>query len=972
MARIIEFEGRQIEVPDDATDAEVEEILTGQAPQVAPAASVALKAPSLVDTVMSGADYLDDTAAIGLTGARKGVSAVLGLPVDIVNNAPRVLNALPGVDGVGPISDTPFMGSDFIDAIFGAPADAGAAAFNAGAEALGSDNRMAGAEGPQPQDVAQRFVGRIGQEVGAAAVPVGAGLSLGARGVQAARELPWIAMMFAEPAAINPGRFAGREAAAAVGAGTGGAAANEIVDKNTAGGQIADLVGAITGAGLTGLGRTLAGGVKQTFDAVRQNPNYVDQVVKDAVVDRLGKAANLPGSETAGGTFDTDPLVGEILRGSDTRPSEVIPGYQESLADRTGNAGLAALEYGRQQGPNSGMFTQRRSANTEAVDSAMSQLEPQATPGALRDELDLERTRRLTDAGVARQMAEDDVAAAVMGLQPQSTPAQRGNTVRTALEDARDVARQRTEDAYAAANIAGKQVDPAPLTESLDNALAGLTEVERGLVPQGVIDRVAALGRPAEASGHGHGGNAVTFLDAYGVPIQRPPAPPQAVDLKQATDLKSELLRLQRAAAADPRAERGGRNAARVLGQMADTVDGFISRNLTPDEAAALDTARGARFEEAQAFGRQGDPVAAALARNEGGVPKMRDDLVAGSFVNPQAMDRLFAEADTPAVRQAIRDEVLSRGDTSSAERIARFQSDYAEQLQRFPGLSGEIGRAARARTAEAGATASEQALQRDLGTDTQPGRGTVGRYLQYSDANSEKAISEVLSAKDPGKAADEMLTFINDKPQAVEGARAAFWKKLRSESQSVDATQRSMGGKRAWRGDWLKGWLDNPGTAAVAERLYRDNPEHLERVRAIANVLDNADLRVRGKATGSSGTTQGISNIMTPETLQSRGYAYMRGQISGTYLATSIAAVMARRAVRGARTEAIERVTDKALLDSDFAAALLKENNPANRAILARGARGWLGNEASTFVNLLNESDDETENKVMEGANGR
>ena len=63
----------------------------------------------------------------------------------------------------------------------------------------------------------------------------------------------------------------------------------------------------------------------------------------------------------------------------------------------------------------------------------------------------------------------------------------------------------------------------------------------------------------------------------------------------------------------------------------------------------------------------------------------------------------------------------------------------------------------------------------------------------------------------------------------------------------------------------------------------------------------------------------------------------------------------MARRAVRGACTEAIERVTDRALLDSDFAAALLKENNPANRAILARKAKGWFGHEASTIVNLMN-----------------
>lgn len=960
MARVIEFEGRRIEVPDDATDAEVEQILSSQpaaAPQaaapVAPAVAPAAPAePSIVDTIMSGMDYLDNTGANFFRGARRGAANLVGLPVDIVNNAPVLANILPGVDGVGPISDKPFMGSDFIDS------------------ALGGFGALP--EAPAPQDVVQRGARRIGQEVGAAAIPVGAGLAMGARGVQAARELPTAARMFAEPAAIDPARYVARETAVALGAGGGAAVANEIVDPNTTAGQLADFGGAVGGAGVVGLGSALARGLGQTFNAARQNPNYVDQVVKDAVVDRIGKAANLPESQP--GVFDTENLVAAIMgrpspeaqimgAAVGPRASEVIPGYADSLADRTQNPGVAALEYGRQQGPNAGQFIQRRSANTEAVDSAMTALEPQQTPGAFRSELDLERNRRLTDAGVQRQTAEQEAIAAITGLQPQTTPTQRGATVRTALEDARDLARQNTDDAYATANVASKQVDPAPLAQNLEAAVGRLTEVERGLVPQGVIDRVRSLGRPLE-----DGPQPTGILDASGNPIMRDPAGPEPIRLKEATDLKSELQRLQRAAVADPRAEKGGRNAARVLGQMIDTVDGFITTNLTPDEAANLTAARGTKFNEAERFARQGDPVAEALARREGGQPRIRDDQVARRFVNPQAMDRLFAEADTPATRAAIRDEVLSNADTSSAERITRFRQDYGEQLQRFPGLADEIDRAAQARTAEAGAAAGEQTLQRDLGTDTQPGRGTVGRYLQYSDANAEKAISEVLSAKDPGRAADELLTFINDKPQAVEGARSAFWQKLRAESTSVDGTQRSMGGKRAWRGDWLKGWLEDPRTAAVAERLYRDNPEHLERIREIAKVLDSADLRVRGKASASSGTSQGVSNIMTPETLQSRGYAYMRGQISGTYLATSIAAVMARRAVRGARTEAIERLTDKVLLDPEAAALLLKENNPANRAALARKSKAWFGNEASTIVNLANESDDEeVERKVME-----
>src|SRR5690606_3216769 len=125
------------------------------------------------------------------------------------------------------------------------------------------------------------------------------------------------------------------------------------------------------------------------------------------------------------------------------------------------------------------------------------------------------------------------------------------------------------------------------------------------------------------------------------------------------------------------------------------------------------------------------------------------------------------------------------------------------------------------------------------------------------------------------------------------------------------------------------------------------------------ASVLDNVDLRLRGKAPASSGTAQGVNPIITPETLQSRGYAWMRGQVSGTYLATSIAAVLARRAVRRAQTDAIERLTDKVLLNPEEAAILLRDNNPANRAALAKKAKAWLGNEANTILELLNGEDD-------------
>lgn len=192
-----------------------------------------------------------------------------------------------------------------------------------------------------------------------------------------------------------------------------------------------------------------------------------------------------------------------------------------------------------------------------------------------------------------------------------------------------------------------------------------------------------------------------------------------------------------------------------------------------------------------------------------------------------------------------------------------------------------------------------------------------MGKFLQHGDENAERALGEVLAAKEPGKAADELLSFVKDEPQAVEGAKAAFWKVLRSNAQSVESAQRSFSGRSMWQGDKLKRWLENPSTAAVASRLYRDNPEHLTQLHAYADVLDSVDLRTRAKGTASSGTAPGTSNILTPETLQSRALAYKRGQIGGMFLLTSIVSVVARRAVRSARSDAIERLTDKVFAKS-------------------------------------------------------
>lgn len=1145
MARMIAFEGRQVAVPDDASDDEVAQILS--APAAAPVAPPAAR--SMTDTIMDRAGGLlpapvapaappaADTGGVMQTmaylprGVRRGMANIAGLPVDALNAAADmgargikgatnfVLDAIgrPEVTAEIPTVSKPFMGSRFIDDALGAPAKVVAAGVNA----LGGNVQ---AELPTPSTVTQRILARTGEEVGAAALPVGAAVNAAKMGVEAARKLPTLARMFVEPAAVDAGKYVAKEATAAVAAGMGAGAANQLTEMSgakpgSAVHNIGDILGAVGGVGAVGATSALAGPVKNVWGAVSGNPKAADSVIRDGVVDVLANAAGVP--NTSG--RDTSELAEAIMRGG--KVGDKIPGYTESLADRTNNPGVAALEYSRSSGPNSGVYAQRASDNNKAIDTAINQEAPTGTPGALRSELEVQRSAKLGEADAtaeaARIAAGDAVAdvtprytpqargatvrsavddalqgfiaetqaaqaaaartadEAVGRIVPRSDPAVRGNVVRSALEDSRDAARARTETAYDNADIGGKSADPVELRRGLESVDASLTATERGLVPQAAIDRVRALGR------------AEPGLDGGEV------VPPDPIRLKEATDLRSELLRLQRAALADPRAEKGGRNAARVLGQYVDEVETYIRGNLSPEEIDALGVARTAKTAEADSFTRAGDPVSKVLGRYEGGNPRVRDERVAGEFVSPASdapLQRLFTEADTPAVRGAISDEIvakipeasrrdpdaldsfltsyeiplrqfpglrdeiasasraqrgaaeaetavttrrrefsgdsraladvsarrsdgspalldeqipapfanpagnrdldalLNRADTPAVrtaiedemlgraanstdrpERIQKFIDDHAEPLKRFPGLQERLAKAGAARGTERDATAASEALARDIGNPDKgvAGRGTVGKYLQFGDERAQDALKSVIASKDPAKAADELLTFAGNDPKAVEGGRKAFWDLMQSKSRSNGETTKTVDGSQPWMPNRLKNFLDDPATSAVAERLYRDNPEHLARIREIADTLQNVNVRQRAKAPNTSGTGQSASILPSGETIASRVFAVQRGVVSPAFAGLNVLGIIARRATGKQQTAAFQAALDRALTDPDWAAQLLKENNPANRAALARSAKGWIGNEASTLATMISgdtEPNDPTAKTIMRG----
>lgn len=935
MARVIAFEGRHIQVPDDATDDEIAEIIGGAS--AAPVASAAAPSADPHDAGMAGirrsvqaaeaarmgaapatsappgrtwGDVAADVGAGAVDkvgqfarGTRRGLAGLFGLPVDAVSAGMR----LAGV----PVGDTPFMGSNFIDQATGG--------FGAVPE-------------PVVDSAADRAFQRVGQEIGGAAVPVGASLlAAGRLGLEGARRLPALARMFVEPAAINPVKFAQKEAVVASAAGTGAAGVNEAtraagVKEGSVGHSVGDIAGALAGAGgvvaLERIGRPLWDIAQALFG----RDSFSNRTVRDTVTDTLANASTLT-DKVPGKPINTDPIVDRIMGGP--RVSDTIPGFVESTADRTGDAGLAALEYGRQSGPDAGVYAQRRSENTEAVNQAISANEPQGTPAALRSELALERDRQLTDASVHTRNAQDAVDRVAQTLHPAMTAEARGADIRTALEGASARAREILNRAWEPLNRSDQTVDIGPLAERFAGVDAGLSVAERQRF------------RPAEA-------NIPAALAEEGGE--------QA--LNEVTGLRSALTDAAREARTA-----GRENEARIIDQHVRALDGYLDEAVPPALREQYEAARAATRDVADRFDRPQTAIAQTLDRQQG-LYRQPDSGVASKFVQSDEgriadFEALMREAGNEAgVQTAIRDQVLAdvrdRRLLENPQALDEYLGRYNTLFTRFPQLRQELGNAAALRRNLDTATEAQADVTRRLGTADRPGTSAVGQYLRYGDERAEDALKGVIAAKEPGKAMDEILRFVNDDPAAVEGGRKAFWNLMQKRSRRGGETTAEIDGSQPWMPRAMKAFLDDPAVAAVAERLYRDNPEHLANIRKIADTLQTTDLRSRAKAPNTSGTAQGVNNVLTPETLQSRIYAYKRGQTSGGFLITSIAAVAARRLVRGAQATAIQRLLDEALLNPEIAAGLLRENNPANRAAMRKTAKGFLGNELSTVFDIL------------------
>lgn len=868
-------------------------------------------------------------AALG-DGTRQGASMVLGAPVDLINNAPRLANLLPGVEGVGPLSENPVGGRAMVDSIL----------------------RGGGLiDDYEPRNAKERIANRVGEEIGATAVPVGGAIAkastmpvsvVNKMAANPASVGEGIAAQFLQPAAVNPVGLGAKEAYYAAAGGLGAGLANE-----TFGGDnpLVDLGGSIAGTLVAGTGAGVAGGVRNLAAGITGSPKFADDVAQSAVSERIinssadlqEQASRLASAGIDPSQLSTDRLVAALRMAAPVE--EAIPGYRANIADRAQDPGLATLAFGADSN-SPGFAAVRRTGNEAAVSERMGAMAPDGDPERFRTDLQTGVDAQIGTAQAGQEAAQGMFDNIVQALQPVMREAgARGSAIRSALADAYGKAQENVRGLYEPINQSDAPVDVGPLREVF-------SEIDSTLP---LNDRTRF--RPSEA-------DVAQQLDG-------------TVPLKEVTSMRSGLTDDTRVARAA-----GKNQAARVGDQYVEALDRFTDEAIPPALRAALDEARTARRDVGERFERPGTALDAILGKREGGGYAMDDSAVPAKIAQPDQgnltdLRAALTEAGTDArLRDGLADEVRSdvttRGLLDKPTALGRYMADRQVLLGEFPELRTQLEEAG---VSKATLDAAEKTAAETTKRLTTPGRSAEASYLKNVE-DPAAAIRSVIANPDPRKAVADLVATAGS-PKAKADMRAALWEEVKRAGK-MDAP--GTGGETRWNGKKLNRMFEDPKFAAVAEELWADDPEDLANIKTVFEALAGAEGSSRARVPGSSGTAQVLSGKLDPaltaSSLASRARSVSRGQLSPVIAVVDVLGTWLRRRSAQVQSRAIDTLTAAVVNNPGLAADLLEKYNPATAAARRKMMTQKYGVRATTLLNIMEEA--ESEDPVLDAVEGK
>jgi hypothetical protein len=878
----------------------------------------------------AGAGALDLLGDFG-SGMNTGFTNLVGAPADIINISPMLLNLLPGEQGMMPMSPNPVGGSGTFEDLFQAPVDAVNAAAGTELDAFHEPTTMPG-----------RIVNRIGQEVGGVAPIVGVGASL-ARGGRTLGEMSGIERWLAAPMRANPGGAMQKEAAFSLASGTGAGIANEAAGDNA--GVVSDTSGSLAGTVGLSAGTGMARMLQHLAAGATNNPKWMDEIAAQEVVDSIINNSSemraqaepflLKGQQPQ---LDTKPLAQRLRAPAPVE--QAVPGYTADIGVRSEDPMLSTFVQDA-NARSAGAGNTARTKNNAAVNETVGALAPDGNPAdfrlALQEGVD-GQIASLFDEEMLAQAAANEARGAVT---PQMAgPAARGANIRGGLQDANTAALDEVSALYEA--IQGGEIDPAALAASfgaVDDSLP-------------LNDRLRF--RPQEADTPGQ------F-----VPEEGAAAP---VPFREATAIRSGLSNetMKARASGEPR-------RASIAGQYRDEIDQFLTESLDPETAAAYAAANRARFDVGRRFEDSG-AIPQTLGKTARGEYRLPDEAVPRQYVQPDSgrtsdYGALMREAGTDQrVRDGIADQVLADAEPflDNPDRLDGFLRDHGVVLNDFPEVRQRLEKAGVQTRQLRGATEARTTAERNL---TTPGRSPEADYLYkgkdqpFGNDENVRSVRRVVNAADPRAATRKLLETAGDDPKARVDMRTALWEEVtgRGKNSATD-----MKGEDVWNARKVKDTLNDPKFSAVAEELWRDDPDDLKAIREVFDALEAATPG-RARAPGSSGTAQSLQGKLDPSltatSIASRVRSVKRGQMSPVIAGIDMLSVYLRNKSAKVQARAIDGLAAQVVNNPGLAADLLEKFNPADYAAKRQMLTQRYDLRATQLLEILdaaNDGDDE------------
>ncbi len=852
-------------------------------------------------------------------GVGKGLMSLYGLPADLISAAPTLPNILPGDqgfrsmtqqiadgdlqqvdgfwDGVGDTLMAPFAGivnpvQDPQDPNRVVPAY-GSAVFQDTGTFLADQAGIADSPAFTPVSMADRFAGRIGEEVGFSGPALARAIG------SIAKSAPGIAQSIAS-------KLVGREAVLAAGAGAGAQAANEFFTPEGAapgtGTPMSDFVGSLVGGlgvpAATGAARTirdLAGGVFGT-------KGYLARTADDAMLKSvLSNSTDMKDYAAAGGDptrFDTSGMVDRL--GTETSLEQNIPGYAATSGERLGDTKLKTFEQNL-EGKVPGDQLARLENNAGAISKFMETAMRVGNPAEFRAMLD----RGIDSAKTAASSAVDsakgvyDQLMAKLAVSPDAAlPSVRGATLRQGLQDVYGAGKQKVSDLFNQITEMGGQVDLAPLKAKFDEVVGGMELPDkRRFTPEAVTD----LEQMIEAGPTANVG-AITSLRS---------------------GLSSDIL-----ASMEPQFRK-------VAGQFPEVIDDFLEQVLPPEQLALYQEARALRSDLGKRF-EEPDNVGRVMAETTRGGDKVPDEAVPGMLVPESDAGRvtdygkMMKEVGTnPTARKAVEDTVKTRAlqFANDPMRLAGYIENNKIVLSDFPQLKSDLEAAG---ASKAALDAAQKASDNVAKTLSPGGASPEGQYTRFGAEDPARSMATVLTGSDrPDEAMKALLDRAGRTPEAVNGAKTAFWEFVRGKGTNRATNQ----GTEVWNAANTSRMLHDPKFEAAAKELWGENYADFEALRGIIDDLE-ANTPGRLRAAGSSGTAQ-ILNVrggasLTPARVSADIRAVGQGRASGPLVGINWITDKLRSRTAEKQREWIDNLTREMINNPGAMADLLKRLNPA------------------------------------------